>query len=104
MSCGRVPRGRLASRAGKRGTPKSIFVSATGGSTAMDRFSEIMQTVLKWEGGYVNNPHDRGGPTNYGITHKVLAEWRGVASVTPNQVKNMTKEEAVEIFRHRYWT
>lgn len=69
----------------------------------MDRFSEIMQTVLKWEGGYVNNPHDRGGPTNYGITHKVLAEWRGVASVTPNQVKNMTKEEAVDIFRHRYW-
>jgi lysozyme family protein len=70
----------------------------------MDRFSEIMQTVLKWEGGFVNHPHDPGGATNFGITHKVLAEWRGVASVTPNEVKNMSKEEAIAIFRDRYWT
>ena len=70
----------------------------------MDRFSEIMQTVLKWEGGFVNHPHDPGGATNYGITHEVLAQWRGVASVTPKEVENLTREEAIEIFRHRYWT
>ncbi|AMB47603.1 hypothetical protein Y590_21870 [Methylobacterium sp. AMS5] len=63
-----------------------------------------MQTVLKWEGGYVKHPHDPGGATNFGITHEVLAEWRGVASVTPNEVKNLTEEEAIEIFWHRYWT
>lgn len=69
----------------------------------MDRFQELMDTVFKWEGGFVNNPFDNGGPTNFGITHTVLAKWRGVAGVTVNDVRNMTKAEAVEIFRNRYW-
>ncbi|WP_161597025.1 glycosyl hydrolase 108 family protein [Rhizobium glycinendophyticum] len=69
----------------------------------MDRFAEIMMTVLECEGGYVDNPFDNGGPTNFGITHKDLAAWRGSASVTPAEVKAMTKSEAVEIYRKRYW-
>jgi lysozyme family protein len=69
----------------------------------MDRFAHIMTTVLECEGGYVNNPFDNGGPTNFGITHKDLAAWRGAASVTPAEVKAMTKVEAVEIYRKRYW-
>lgn len=69
----------------------------------MDRFSAIMMTVLKWEGGYVDHRDDPGGATNFGITHKVLAKWRGVASVTPKEVKALTREEAIEIFRDRYW-
>lgn len=70
----------------------------------MDRFAEIMETVFKWEGGFFNHPHDNGGPTNMGITHIVLAKWRGVAGVTVTDVKNLTKAEAVEIFKSRYWT
>ena len=56
------------------------------------------------EGGYVNNPKDPGGATKYGITHKTLAAHRSVASVTPAQVKALTKDEATEIYRRSYWS
>lgn len=69
----------------------------------MGRFNEIMQVIFRWEGGYVNNPYDNGGPTNMGITHSVLAKWRGVSGVTPQEVEALGKAEAAEIFRARYW-
>ncbi|MBK5956958.1 hypothetical protein CCR97_01825 [Rhodoplanes elegans] len=69
----------------------------------MARFETIMETVLKWEGGYSDHPADDGGPTNFGITHRVLAQWRGVAGVTRTEVRNLTRAEAIEIFRARYW-
>jgi lysozyme family protein len=34
----------------------------------------IIASVFGVEGGYVNNPHDPGGPTNHGITQKVARE------------------------------
>lgn len=55
------------------------------------------------EGGYVNAKTDAGGPTKYGITHKTLAAHRGVNFVTAEQVKNMTKKEAEDIYRASYW-
>jgi lysozyme family protein len=70
----------------------------------MGRFKDLMDVVLKWEGGFVDNPFDNGGPTNMGITHQVLARWRGVSSVSANEVKNLTKAEAVAIFKDRYWS
>ena len=31
-------------------------------------FNEIIEVVIKHEGGYVNDPNDLGGETNFGIT------------------------------------
>ena len=31
------------------------------------RFDDVLKTVLGFEGGYANNPADRGGETNLGI-------------------------------------
>lgn len=62
----------------------------------------IINDIIEREGGYVNNPADRGGPTKYGITHQTLASWRGVDRVTAAQVELMTKDEARAIYRQRY--
>jgi len=56
------------------------------------------------EGGYSNRKTDAGGPTKYGITHNTLAAHRGVKSVSAEQVKAMTLEEAEKIYRKSYWS
>lgn len=58
--------------------------------------------VLKYEGGYSDHPSDPGGATNLGITHAVLAEWRG-ASVSKQDVRELSLAEATQIYRKRYW-
>jgi lysozyme family protein len=54
------------------------------------------------EGGFVNNPHDKGGPTNMGITLETLSEWRG-QSCTVADVQALTRDEALKIYQARYW-
>ena len=57
-------------------------------------FNEIIEKVLKHEGGYVNDPHDRGGETNFGITKKFYPDV---------DIKNLTKEQAKHIYHTDYW-
>ncbi|AXH76958.1 MAG: lysozyme family protein [Caudoviricetes sp.] len=68
-----------------------------------ETLTTALDLMFGHEGGYVNNPKDPGGATKYGITHRTLAAHRGVASVTPAQVKALSKEEATEIYRRSYW-
>lgn len=62
----------------------------------------LIDRLIKREGGYVNHPADRGGPTKYGITRKTLAAYRKCA-VTADDVKALTKAEAAEIYRVEYY-
>ena len=58
------------------------------------KFDASMNFVLRHEGGYVWNPNDPGGETNFGISKKSY----------PNiDIKNLTKEGATEIYRTDYW-
>lgn len=59
--------------------------------------------TLRWEGGYVNNPADKGGPTNRGITQGTLAAAYASGIVKHNNIKALTKSEAMSIYRARYW-
>ncbi|WP_238481586.1 glycoside hydrolase family 108 protein [Pseudochrobactrum algeriensis] len=68
-----------------------------------ETLTTALDLMFGHEGGYVNNPKDPGGATKYGITHRTLAAHRGVASVTPAQVRALSKEEAIEIYRRSYW-
>jgi lysozyme family protein len=69
--------------------------------TASNREAAISKT-LQYEGGYTNNPHDPGGATNWGITIADARKyWKPDA--TPEDVKGMPKEVAVDIYRKKYW-
>ena len=57
-------------------------------------FNDIIEEVLKHEGGYVNDPHDAGGETNFGIAKKFNPDV---------DIKNLTKEGAKEIYYEKYW-
>lgn len=61
----------------------------------------ILDEVLRREGGYVDHPHDRGGPTNFGITRATLAAWRK-APVTAEDVQRLTEAEARAIYQRQY--
>jgi len=61
----------------------------------------LIDDLLKREGGYVDHPHDRGGPTHYGITMPTLREWRG-RPVTVQDIKDLPVEEARAIYRRNY--
>jgi lysozyme family protein len=63
---------------------------------------QMIEEILRVEGGYVNHADDRGGPTNFGITQAVLAGWRK-KPVTAQDVKNMKREEAKEIYINKYY-
>ncbi len=62
---------------------------------------DIIDRIIKREGGYVDNPHDRGGCTNFGITIGILRAWRD-RQVTCEDVRNLTRFEAREIYDARY--
>ena len=64
--------------------------------------SQIIAEIIKREGGYVDHPADKGGPTNFGVTLNKLREWRGVQSLTANDVRMMRRGEAEAIYLHDY--
>ena len=57
-------------------------------------FNDIIEVVLHHEGGYVNDPKDPGGETNFGIAKR---------SHPDVDIKNLTKDEAKEIYKEQYW-
>ena len=62
---------------------------------------QILDDLIRREGGYVHDPVDRGGPTKYGITQRTLRAWRGQV-VTPTDVRRLTRDEARAIYHQRY--
>lgn len=63
----------------------------------------IIDDIIRREGGYVNHPADRGGPTKYGITAQTLGNWRHLArAATNNEVAELTESEARAIYRQQY--
>lgn len=62
---------------------------------------DVIDEILAREGGFVDHPSDRGGPTNWGITHDTLAQHRG-RDVTVDEVRQLTRGEAREIYEATY--
>lgn len=69
----------------------------------MQNSQQIIDAIIRREGGFVNHAADRGGATNYGITQQTLAEYRG-HPVSVDDVRNLTADEARRIYADRYIT
>lgn len=60
----------------------------------MAELSPALTKVLRHEGGYVNDPDDRGGETKYGISKRAY----------PNlDIKSLTVGDAMAIYDEDYW-
>lgn len=64
--------------------------------------TKAITKLLKVEGGFVNNPLDTGGATNYGITKAVYEAYIG-RTVTVAEIQNMPIGNAMEIYKSKYW-
>ena len=68
----------------------------------MPDINQMINDILRREGGYVNNPADRGGPTKYGITQKTLSNYVG-HRVQPSDVENLSEDVARDIYERNYY-
>lgn len=60
---------------------------------------QYLDELIKREGGYVNNPADRGGATKFGITEAVAR-----ADGYKGSMKDLPLDVAKSIYRKQYWT
>lgn len=58
-------------------------------------WNKAFEMVIGNEGGYVNNPNDKGGETKYGISKKQYPHV---------DIPNLTLEQARDIYYKDYWT
>ncbi len=71
----------------------------------MNAIDTILGDIIRREGGYVNHPADRGGPTKFGITAQTLGAWRKLGrAATAAEVQALTETEARAIYRQQYIT
>jgi lysozyme family protein len=64
---------------------------------------EIIALVLKEEGGYVDNPADPGGATNFGITQRYLDGARLHDPTLPSSVRDLTITQASALYAADQW-
>ena len=76
----------------------------------MSNFYNIIETVLKHEGGFVDHPNDPGGATNHGISLRylqqrgdLLGDIDGDGDIDHNDIRAMTRENAIDIYKIGFW-
>lgn len=60
----------------------------------MAKFEKAIEIILRHEGGYVNDPDDPGGETNFGIAKRGYPD---------EDIKKMTLSRAKEIYHRDHW-
>lgn len=66
-------------------------------------FKQALHFVLNQEGGFVDDPDDRGGATNKGVTQGTYDAYRKSNKKIIQTVKNITDAEVSDIYYNNYW-
>ena len=73
----------------------------------MQSVRQIAEEIVDREGGYVNDPDDPGGATNYGVTihtmRRLGLDLDGDGRVTSADVRQLSRDQAVDIFLKHYF-
>ena len=64
----------------------------------MSHLDDYINSLIEREGGYVDHPNDRGGPTMYGVTEQVAR-----AFGYHGRMQDMPRSVARQIYEDRYW-
>lgn len=73
----------------------------------MAKAEVLFEFIRRWEGGWADDPVDRGGQTNMGVT---LSTWRscgydkdGDGDLDDDDLRLVTSEDVFQIFIKHYW-
>lgn len=66
-------------------------------------FKSSIPFILRWEGGFVDDPADPGGRTNKGVTQKTYDGWRGRQGLAKQDVSLIGSVEVDAIYETDYW-
>jgi len=69
----------------------------------VNRFAECLPIVLGKEGGYVDHPHDNGGPTSHGVTQATYNKYMD-GLVRPRKPVIDIEPAEIEDIYHVFWT
>jgi lysozyme family protein len=74
----------------------------------MHSVESIAAEIVRREGGYVNDPADPGGATNFGVTihtmRRLGLDLNGDGRIDERDVRALSREQAVEIYIRHYYT
>ncbi|MDD7971418.1 holin-associated N-acetylmuramidase [Roseinatronobacter alkalisoli] len=70
----------------------------------MKTIPQLAAEIVAREGGFVNDPDDPGGATNFGVTIHTLRRLRPGARVGVEDVRALTREQAIAIYVEHYFT
>ena len=68
--------------------------------------TKLAPHILKFEGGFINDPDDLGGATNKGVcykTYKLYRQRNKLSVPSIEDLKNITNEEFTDILKSMYW-
>ncbi|WP_071797824.1 holin-associated N-acetylmuramidase [Natronohydrobacter thiooxidans] len=69
----------------------------------MKSVRELATEIVAREGGFVNDPDDPGGATNFGVTIHTLRRLRPGQQIGVNEVRALTREDAIGIYIEHYF-
>lgn len=74
----------------------------------ISRFKECLDFIYKMEGGFVNDPQDKGGMTFKGICRKYYPDlkiWNTIDDLLPNKslINTLYSTEIDDVYKKEYW-